>query len=65
MLRSLSAKDREIHTSATEQAPAVASPVARWWFQDGNKEKVDEMLGDEDKADTAENEADHIRHKCE
>jgi hypothetical protein len=37
----------------------------RWWFQDGNKEAVDGMLHEEDRAPTTQQEAEAIRKKCE
>lgn len=63
-LRSLTARDRGIQTSSTSMLPAVGSGVTRWWFQDGNKNAVDEMLKEEDQASTAEQEAEAIRKKC-
>lgn len=62
-LRSLTARDRGIQTTATSMSP-LASTSTRWWFQDGNKEAVDNILREEDKAPTAEQEAQHIRKKC-
>ncbi|PVF94504.1 alpha/beta-hydrolase [Serendipita vermifera] len=62
-LRSLTARDRGIQTSTSTGMPPIMSNVNRWWFQDGNKETVDELLGDEDKAPTAQQEAEGIRKK--
>ncbi|KAG8862057.1 hypothetical protein FRC20_011370 [Serendipita sp. 405] len=60
-LRSLTARDRGIQTTApSSMAP---SAVGRWWFQDGNKEVIDGMLKDEDKAPTVAQEAESIRKK--
>jgi hypothetical protein len=63
-LKSLTARDRGIQTSTSTGMPPIVSNVNRWWFQDGNKEAVDQMLGDEDKAPTAQEEAENIRKKC-
>jgi triacylglycerol lipase len=64
-LRSLSARDRGIQTSAAQAMSPVPSGMNRWWFQDGNKEAVDGMLHEEDKAPTAQQEVEGIRKKCE
>jgi hypothetical protein len=62
-LRSLNSRDRGISTTAVPQAPSLAPPT-RWWFQDENKAEVDVLLGEEDKAPTAQKEAEQIRQKC-
>lgn len=62
-LRSLTARDRGIQTSAAQAMSPVPSGLNRWWFQDGNKETVDGMLHDADKAPTAQQEAEAIRKK--
>ena len=62
-LRSLNSRDRGISTTAIAQAPSLSTPT-RWWFQDGNKAEVDQLLGEEDRASTAQKEAEHIRQKC-
>ncbi|CAG8684527.1 7019_t:CDS:2, partial [Acaulospora colombiana] len=62
-LRSLTARDRGIQTSTSTGMSPIVSNVNRWWFQDGNKETVDQMLGDDDKAATAQEEAEGIRKK--
>ena len=62
-LRSLNSRDRGISTTAGAQAPSLATPT-RWWFQDGNKAEVDQLLGEEDRAPTVQKEAEHIRQKC-
>ena len=64
-LKSLSARDRGIQTSAAQSMSPAASGLNRWWFQDGNKEAVDGLLHDEDKAATVQQEAEGIRKKCE
>ncbi|CCA68539.1 related to triacylglycerol lipase [Serendipita indica DSM 11827] len=60
-LRSLTTRDRGIQTSAPTSM--VPTSMGKWWFQEGNKAAVDELLGDDDKASTAQKEADHIRKK--
>ena len=62
-LRSLNSRDRGISTTAVAHAPSLATPT-RWWFQDGNKTEIDELLGEEDRASTAQKEAEYIRQKC-
>ena len=62
-LRSLNSRDRGISTTAVAHAPSLAGPT-RWWFQDGNKTEVDQLLGEEDRAPTVQKEAEHIRQKC-
>ena len=61
-LRSLTTRDRGIQTSAT--TGMMPTSMGKWWFQDGNKEAVDHLLGEDDKASTAQKEADKIRKKC-
>ncbi|KAJ7071205.1 Alpha/Beta hydrolase protein [Mycena amicta] len=57
-LRSVSQRDhrrsRSLHTTAgIEPTPPAESAIARWWFfQSENKENVDTLLGEEDRADT-------------
>ena len=62
-LRSLNSRDRGISTTAVAHAPSLSGPT-RWWFQDGNKTEVDQLLGEEDRASTVQKEAEHIRQKC-
>jgi len=62
-LRSLNSRDRGISTTAVAHAPSLAGPT-RWWFQDGSKAEVDQLLGEEDRASTVQREAEHIRQKC-
>ena len=62
-LRSLNSRDRGISTTAVAHAPSLAGPT-RWWFQDGNKAEVDQLLGEEDRASTVQKVAEHIRQKC-
>lgn len=47
----------------TPEEPASSS-TNWWWFQSENKENVDGMLGDEDRAETVQEEQQHIRNKC-
>jgi hypothetical protein len=55
--------DRGVHTSAP--APATATPRLSWWWSQGeNKENVDTLLDEDDRADTAQEERDQIRRKC-
>src|SRR5258706_2297965 len=62
-LRSLNSRDRGISTTAVTHAPSLSGPT-RWWFQDGNKAEVDQLLGEEDRASTVQKEAENIRQKC-
>jgi len=62
-LRSLNSRDRGISTTAAAHAPSLAGPT-RWWFQDGNKAEVDQLLGEEDRASTVQNEVEQIRQRC-
>jgi triacylglycerol lipase len=55
--------DRGIHTSAP--APTTATSRLSWWWSQGeNKENVDTLLHEDDRADTAQEERDQIRRKC-
>ncbi|KAJ4484907.1 Alpha/Beta hydrolase protein [Lentinula edodes] len=67
-LRSISQRDlnlRRPHTRATSTvAPSDSEPTASWWwFQSGNKDNVDTLLAEEDRAATVREEQDHIRKK--
>lgn len=61
-LRTLTARDRQLQAAEPQQAPNTSSN--RWWFQADGKKEVDSLLKPEDQADTAQQEAEGIRHKC-
>ncbi len=67
-LRSVSQRDRRrsSHSISSERTSTFDStwPKNWWWFQAENKEDVDGMLGEDDRADTVEEERDRIRKKC-
>ncbi|KAI0275147.1 Alpha/Beta hydrolase protein [Gloeopeniophorella convolvens] len=42
---------------------STSSTSSRWWFQNDNKENVDRLLGEEDRAPTVEEEQAHIQKK--
>ncbi|KAJ7169700.1 Alpha/Beta hydrolase protein, partial [Mycena filopes] len=63
-LRSLSKRDhtrsRSLHTLA---APEPESAIARWWFQSENKDNVDALLDQEDRADSVQQEQRILQNK--
>lgn len=71
-LRRLSIRDRSrsIHSSAvaataTSIAPSrPASPTKSWWWQSENKDNVDTLLNEDDRAGTIQEERDNLRKKC-
>jgi len=67
-LRSVSVRDhdRSMHTTATQAVmpDQSATPVNWWWFQSENKDNVDTLLTEDDRADTVQQEQDNIRNKC-
>jgi triacylglycerol lipase len=54
--------ERGIHTSAV--ASAAPTPSRSWWFQPENKDNVDTLLHEDDRADSVQQEQDKIRRKC-
>jgi triacylglycerol lipase len=46
------------------QPPVETMKPSWWWFQAQNKEAVDEMLDEEDRGDSVEDEQAKIRKKC-
>ncbi|KAJ7786122.1 Alpha/Beta hydrolase protein [Mycena metata] len=61
VLRSLSQRDhkrsRSVHTLAAPESPVQPeSAIARWWFQSENKDNVDALLDQEDRADSVQQE---------
>ncbi|KAJ7630758.1 Alpha/Beta hydrolase protein [Roridomyces roridus] len=57
-LRSLSQRDRRRSQASVEAPSQPDSPIARWWFQSENKENVDALLDESDRADK-----DILQHK--
>ncbi|KAJ6604471.1 alpha/beta-hydrolase [Mycena vulgaris] len=61
-LRSLSLRDhrrsRSLHTLAAPAEPPAQSEssIARWWFQSENKDNVDALLHEDDRADSVQQE---------
>ncbi|KAJ7139943.1 Alpha/Beta hydrolase protein [Mycena epipterygia] len=61
-LRSLSLRDhrrsRSLHTAAApvELSAQPESSIARWWFQSENKDNVDALLHEDDRADSVQQE---------
>jgi len=55
-----------MHTTATQAVmpDQSATPVNWWWFQSENKDNVDTLLTEDDRADTVQQEQDNIRNKC-
>ncbi|KAK0465008.1 Alpha/Beta hydrolase protein [Desarmillaria tabescens] len=69
-LRSVSQRDyrrsshsQSISSERTSTFDSTSWPKNWWWFQSENKEDVDGMLGEDDRADTVEEERDRIRKK--
>jgi hypothetical protein len=59
-----SVRDRGIHTSAPVPSPSPSKPASWWWFQGDNKQNVDSLLEEEDRADSVGEEQSHLRKKC-
>ena len=59
-----SVRDRGIHTSAPILSPSPSGPTSWWWFQGDNKQNVDTLLEEEDRADSVSEEQSHLRKKC-
>ncbi|KAE9408286.1 alpha/beta-hydrolase [Gymnopus androsaceus JB14] len=67
-LRTLSRRDsafRQSHSRSASTASALDSESNTnwWWFQSGNKDNVDTLLEEEDRADTVGEEQERIRKK--
>jgi hypothetical protein len=60
-LRSLS--QRRVHTSASQSKPFTPSPT-RAWFRWDSKSAVDQLLVEDDRAETVKDEEENIRRKC-
>ena len=54
---------RKMHTSAPQSKPFTPSPT-RSWFHRENKRSVDQLLVEEDRAETVTGEEENIRRKC-
>lgn len=54
---------RRMHTSASQSEPS-ASSITRSWFRWRNQSSVDQLLVEEDRAETVTKEAEKIRWKC-
>ncbi|KAF7339626.1 hypothetical protein MSAN_02177300 [Mycena sanguinolenta] len=67
ILRSVSLRDhhrkRSFHTAAAPPPTTPESSIARWWFQSENKENVDTLLEQEDRADSVQQEQRLLRNK--
>ncbi|KAJ7042426.1 Alpha/Beta hydrolase protein [Mycena alexandri] len=68
VLRSLSQRDhrrsRSLHTLAAPESPVQPeSTIARWWFQSENKDNVDALLDQEDRADSVQQEQRILQNK--
>ncbi|KAJ7102115.1 Alpha/Beta hydrolase protein [Mycena belliarum] len=67
-LRSVSLRDhkraRSLHSVASPIEPSAQpeSSIARWWFQSENKDAVDALLNEDDRADSVQQEQ-HILHR--
>jgi hypothetical protein len=59
-----SLKPRGVHTSGSQPETFTPSPT-RSWFRWENKPSVDQLLVEEDRAETITGEEDNIRRKCE
>ncbi|KAF8213253.1 Alpha/Beta hydrolase protein [Mycena galopus ATCC 62051] len=60
ILRSVSLRDHRrtnsLQATPTQPPAASESPIARWWFQSENKENVDALLDQDDRADSVQQE---------
>ncbi|KAJ6519641.1 Alpha/Beta hydrolase protein [Mycena sanguinolenta] len=60
ILRSVSLRDHHrkssMHSAAAQPPTTPESSIARWWFQSENKENVDTLLEQEDRADSVQQE---------
>ncbi|KAJ6627108.1 hypothetical protein B0H10DRAFT_1995463 [Mycena sp. CBHHK59/15] len=67
VLRSVSQRDhrRSIHTAAvpTDLPTQPESAIARWWFQSENKDNVDTLLHEDDRADSVQQEQRILHNK--
>lgn len=71
-LRSLSQRDfslrrshsRSVSTASAQPSSDSDSNTSWWWFQSGNKDNVDTLLEEDDRAATVEEEQHNIRKKC-
>jgi triacylglycerol lipase len=59
-----SVRNRGMHTSASVPSPSPSKQTSRWWFQGNNKQNVDSLLEEEDRADSVDEEQSHLRKKC-
>lgn len=50
--------------TALPSEPPTSNTTSWWWFQSDNKANVDSLLGDDDRAETVQEEQEHIRNKC-
>jgi len=60
-----SVRDRSMHTSSRTESPSPSRPTSWWWFQGDNKQNVDTLLEEEDRADSVGEEQSLLRRKCE
>jgi hypothetical protein len=61
-----SVRDRNIHMmTPSVPSPTSTAPTNWWWFQGDNKQNVDTLLQEEDRADSVSEEQSNIRKKCE
>lgn len=62
-----SVRDRSIHLAPSVPSPsttASTAPTSWWWFQGDNKQNVDTLLQEEDRADSVIEEQRNLRKKC-
>ncbi|KAH9948166.1 Alpha/Beta hydrolase protein, partial [Amylocystis lapponica] len=65
-LRSIHERGRSIHTSPPPQVlkfPSLPESLRSWFASEDSKDNLNPLLGDEDKADSAEAQREHIRRK--
>jgi triacylglycerol lipase len=60
-----SVRDRGINTVTPAPSPSPSRPTSWWWFQGDNKQDVDTLLEEEDRADSVGEEQSRLRKKCE
>ncbi|KAF7310757.1 hypothetical protein HMN09_00618700 [Mycena chlorophos] len=62
-LRSVSQRDHRRSQSLNDSPRVESTSLGRWWFQSENKDNVDTLLGEEDRAETVQQEQQLLQNK--